>query len=125
MQPNRAHLRLLIVAGIAALWALAVFGRLTYLQLFRYEYYWARAQRQQQRTIEISPTRGAIYDRNMHALAMSIKVDSAFAIPGELKDRDLAAKLLAGALGVPRDVIESRLDSSQNFVWLERKLTPE
>lgn len=125
MQPNRAHFRLLIVAGIAALWALAVFGRLTYLQLFRYEYYWARAQRQQQRTIEISPTRGAIYDRNMHALAMSIKVDSAFAIPGELKDRDLAAKLLAGALGVPRDVIESRLDSSQNFVWLERKLTPE
>jgi cell division protein FtsI/penicillin-binding protein 2 len=125
MQPNRAHLRLLIVAGIAALWALAVFGRLTYLQLFRYEYYWSRAQRQQQRTIEISPTRGAIYDRNMHALAMSIKVDSAFAIPGELKDRDLAAKLLAGALGVPRDVIESRLDSSQNFVWLERKLTPE
>jgi cell division protein FtsI/penicillin-binding protein 2 len=124
MQPNRAHLRLLIVAGIAALWAVAVFGRLTYLQLFRYEYYEARAQRQQQRTIEISPTRGAIYDRNMHALAMSIKVDSAFAIPGELKDRELAAKLLAGALDVPRDVIESRLDSSQNFVWLERKLTP-
>ena len=45
MQPNRAHLRLLIVAGIAALWALAVFGRLTYLQLFRYEYYESRAHR--------------------------------------------------------------------------------
>ena len=116
---------MLIVAGIAALWALAVLGRLTYLQLFRYEYYETRAHRQQQRVIEISPTRGAIYDRNMHALAMSMKVDSAFAIPGELKDRELAAKLLAGALDVPRDVIESRLDSSQNFVWLERKLTPE
>ena len=125
MQPNRAHLRLLIVAGIAALWAVAVFGRLTYLQLFRYEYYEARAQRQQQRTIDIAPTRGAIYDRNMHALAMSIKVDSAFAIPGELKDRELAAKLLSGALNIPRDVIESRLDSSENFVWLERKLPPE
>jgi cell division protein FtsI/penicillin-binding protein 2 len=125
MQPNRAHLRLLIVAGIAALWALAVFGRLAHLQLFRYEYYETRAHRQQQRIIEISPTRGAVYDRNMHALAMSIKVDSAFAIPGELKDRELAAKLLSGALNVPQDVIESRLDSSQNFVWLERKLTPE
>jgi cell division protein FtsI (penicillin-binding protein 3) len=116
---------LLIVAGIAALWALAVFGRLTYLQLFSYEHYEKRAHNQQQRTIEISPTRGAIYDRNMHALAMSIKVESAFAIPGELKDRELAAKLLARALDVPRDVIESRLDSSQNFDWLERKLTPE
>lgn len=125
MQPNRAHLRLLIVAGIAALWAVAVLGRLSYLQLIRYEYYEARAHKQQQRIIEISPTRGVIYDRNMHALAMSVKVDSAFAIPGEIKDRELAAKLLSRALHVPQDVIESRLDSSQNFVWLERKLTPE
>ena len=114
---------MLIVAGIAALWALAVFGRLAYLQLIRYEYYEARANKQQRRTIEISPTRGEIFDRNMHALAMSIKVDSAFAIPGEIKDRELAAKLLSGALNVPQDVIESRLDSSENFVWLERKLT--
>jgi cell division protein FtsI (penicillin-binding protein 3) len=125
MQQNRAQLRLLIVAGVAALWALAVFGRLTYLQLYRYSAYKIIAQRQHQHTVEISPTRGVIYDRNMHALAMSIKVDSAFAIPSELKDRELAAKLLSGALGVPRDVLESQLDSSQNFVWLKRKLTPE
>ena len=125
MQQNRAHLRLLIVAGVAALWALAVFGRLAYLQLYRYSAYKIIAQRQHQHTVEISPTRGVIYDRNMHALAMSIKVDSAFAIPSELKDRELAAKLLSEALGVPRDVLESQLDSSQNFVWLKRKLTPE
>jgi len=116
---------LLIVAGVALLWATAVFGRLGYLQLYRHGDYLLRAQRQQQRIIEISPKRGAIYDRNMHALAMSIKVDSAFAIPNEIKDKQLAAQLLSGVLGIPADLVESRLDSSQNFVWIERKLTSE
>jgi cell division protein FtsI (penicillin-binding protein 3) len=125
MQPTRVHVRLLIVAGVALLWTTAIFVRLGYLQLYRHRDYLIRAQHQQQRTIEISPKRGAIYDRNMHALAMSIKVDSAFAIPSELKDRVLAASLLSGVLSVPRDVMESRLDSSQNFVWVERKLTTE
>ena len=39
-----------------------------------------------------------IYDRNMHALAMSIKVDSAFAMPTEIEDEALAAQLLSGVL---------------------------
>jgi len=116
---------LLIVVGVALLWATAVFGRLGYLQLYRHRDYLLRAQHQQQRIIEISPKRGAIYDRNMHALAMSIKVDSAFAIPNEIKDKALAAQLLSGVLGIPADLVESRLESSQNFVWIERKLTPE
>jgi len=59
MHKNRAHVagsdriaarRLLIVAGVALLWALAIFGRLGYLQLVRHSDYLARAQRQQQRT---------------------------------------------------------------------------
>src|SRR5437899_11452512 len=65
--------RLLIVAGLTLLWITAVFGRLAYLQLFCHSEYLARAARQQQRTIEITPKRGSIYDRNMHPLAMSIR----------------------------------------------------
>ena len=61
-----------------------MFGRLAYLQLVRHGEYLARAQRQQQRTIEITPKRGIIYDRNMHALAMSVPVKSAFAVPAEI-----------------------------------------
>src|SRR3989441_856642 len=75
--------RLLIVGAVAVVWMVAVFGRLGYLQLFRHSEYMARAQRQQRRVIEITPKRGAIYDRNMHPLAMSLQVDSTFAIPSE------------------------------------------
>lgn len=113
---------MVIVAGVALLWITAIFGRLAYLQLYRHGDYLTKALRQQQRMIEISPKRGIIYDRNGQALAMSIKVDSAFAIPSQIKDKALASQLLSGAINVPADVIESRLDSSQNFVWIERKL---
>jgi cell division protein FtsI (penicillin-binding protein 3) len=125
MRQNRVHVRLLIVAGVALLWTTGVFGRLSYLQLIKHGEYLARAQRQQQRTIEITPKRGIIYDRNMRALAMSVPVKSAFAVPVEIADESLAARLLSGVLGVPQDVLETRMASSRSFVWISRKLPPE
>jgi cell division protein FtsI (penicillin-binding protein 3) len=117
--------RILIVGVVATIWMAAVLGRLGYLQLLRHSDYMARAQRQQKRVIEITPKRGSIFDRNMHPLAMSIPVDSAFAVPSELADEQLAARLLSGVLGIPREVLERRLESSRTFVWIARKLPPE
>ena len=86
MHKNRAHVavssrsavnRLLIVAVVTMLWVTAIVGRLGYLQLVRHSDYLTRAQKQQQRTIEITPQRGVIFDRNMHPLAMSVAVKSA------------------------------------------------
>ena len=116
---------MLLVAGVALLWTTGVFGRLSYLQLIKHGEYLARAQRQQQRTIEITPKRGIIYDRNLRALAMSVPVKSAFAVPAEIADESLAARLLSGVLGVPQEVLEARMASSRSFVWISRKLPPE
>ena len=117
--------RMLIVAGLALFWMIAVFGRLGYLQLIQHSEYMTRALRQQQHTIEITPKRGAIYDRNMHPLAMSVPVDSAFAVPSEIKDQPLAARLISGIIGVRQDELEDRLQSSKTFVWIARKLPPD
>jgi cell division protein FtsI (penicillin-binding protein 3) len=125
MQQDRVHVRLLIIAGVAILWMGAVFGRLTYLQLYRHSDYLARALRQQQRTFEITPERGAIYDRNGRPLAMSISVDSAFAVPSEIADENLAARLLSGVINKPKEEIEARFESSRSFAWIARKLPPE
>src|SRR5258706_7362119 len=125
MRQNRVHVRLLMVAGVALLWTTAVFGRLSYLQLFAHGEYLARAQRQQHRTIEIPPKRGIIYDRTMHALAIGVPVKSAFAVPAEIADESMAAGLLSGVLGVPQDVLQARMASSRSFVWISRKLPPE
>ena len=126
MQQNRVQLRLLIIAGFVTLWLGAVFARLGFLQLIEHGDYLARAHRQQQRTIEITPKRGAIYDRNMRPLAMSTEVESAFAIPTELgENKALAAHLLSGVLNVPSDVLETKFNSGATFVWVSRKLPPD
>jgi cell division protein FtsI (penicillin-binding protein 3) len=125
MQQDRVHVRLLIIASAAFLWIAAVGGRLTYLQLYRHSEYLSRALRQQQRSFEITPERGAIYDRNGKPLAMSIPVDSAFAVPSEIADENLAARLLSGVVNKPQEEIEARFQSSRSFVWIARKLPPE
>jgi cell division protein FtsI (penicillin-binding protein 3) len=125
MRQNRAHVRLLIVAGAALFWSTAVIGRLGYLQLVRHTEYLTRALRQQQRTIEITPKRGVIYDRNMRALAISVPVKSAYAVPSEIVDEEMAARLLSGVVNVPADVLLTKFQSSRQFAWVSRKLPPE
>lgn len=125
MDWHRPRVRLLIVAGVAMLWMGAALGRLAYLQLFRYSEYLDRAERQQQRTVEVSPHRGVIYDRNLHELAMSISVDSCFAIPSEISDPDMVARLLSPALNMTADEVSAKLATSSSFAWIARKLPPE
>jgi cell division protein FtsI (penicillin-binding protein 3) len=125
MQQDRVHVRLLILAGVALFWMTAVLGRVAYLQLFRHSEYMARASRQQRRVIEITPKRGAIYDRKMKALAMSMPVQSAFAVPSEVKDVAMASRLLSGVLATPQEEIRAKLEAGGTFVWIRRKLPPE
>ncbi len=115
----------MIVAALAAIWAGAVFGRLAYLQLFRYSEYYSRAQHQQRLIVDVSASRAEIFDRNMNPLAMSVPVDSAFAVPSEIADPDMVARLIGKVLDVPSDEIATRIASSHSFAWIARKLPPE
>jgi cell division protein FtsI/penicillin-binding protein 2 len=117
--------RLLIVAALAMLWTGAALGRLAYLQLFRYSEYYSRAQHQQRLIVEVGASRAEIFDRNMNPLAMSVPVDSAFAVPSEIADADMVARLLGKVLEVSPDEIATRLAASRSFAWIARKLPPE
>src|ERR1700720_4605896 len=125
MDLRNPRTRLLIVAAVAALWTGAALGRLAYLQLFRYSEYYARAQHQQRLIVEVGARRAEIFDRNLNALAMSVPVDSAFAVPSEISDPDMVARLLSKVLGVSAEEISTRLASSRSFAWIARKLPPD
>src|SRR5258708_39884496 len=84
---GRTSNRLMIVACLTPLLISSVFGRLGYLQLIRHSEYLAKAQRQQQHVIEITPKRGAIYARTMPPLATSIPGSSAFPDTSDLADQ--------------------------------------
>jgi cell division protein FtsI (penicillin-binding protein 3) len=103
----------------------AVVGRLAYLQLYCYGDYFAKAQRQQQRTVETSPTRGEILDRKGRELAVSIPMDSVFADPTDITDAGMVARLLSRALDMPASDIEEKIRDASKPVRLAKKLSPE
>jgi len=125
MEQRSPRLRWLVVWVLAVVWMAAVLGRLTYLQLFCYSEYFAKAQRQQQRTFEISPKRGAIYDRKGRELAVSIPMDSCFGDPGEIKDAAMVARLLGPILSIPAEDLEAKIRDAKTPVRLARKVSPE
>lgn len=120
--PAASKTRIVFLGAVAFLWLGLLFGRLVELQVIRHADFSRRAQRQQQRTLEVTPQRGVLYDRNGRELAVSIGVDSVFAVPADVTDPALAARLLAPVLGQEATALEDRLRSDRSFVWLKRKL---
>ena len=125
MEQRNPRLRWLVVWVLAVVWIAVVIGRLSYLQLFSYSEYLAKAQRQQQRIFEISPMRGPIYDRKGRELAVSLPMDSVFGDPAEIADVETVSELLSRVLGVPADDLSEKLREAKTPVRLARKLSPE
>ena len=122
--PLNPRQRLLIFAGILVLWLLIICARLVYLQIFSYGDFVQRAGRQQQRTIDVAPSRGIIYDRSGHELAMSVAVDSIYAVPSDIPDQATAASLLGRILQEDPHELLARMKSSHSFAWIARKVDP-
>ncbi|TAM80637.1 MAG: PASTA domain-containing protein [Acidobacteria bacterium] len=114
-----------LLAGIFMVWMLAIILRLYDLQIIQYVQLLARADRQQQRTVEIAPKRGIIYDRKMHPLAMSLAVDSVYAVPSNIPDSSMEAKLLAPILNLDAKDLGARFKPHSSFCWVKRKITPQ
>jgi len=118
------------VAIFFCFWVGLIATRLVWLQVFRHSDWVEKAERQQQRTFPVAPRRGVLYDRNLHELAMSVEVDSIFAVPSELGDnRANAAEMLAQVVHTdPDDAFTSQQDllarftASKNFAWVARRV---
>ena len=115
--------RSLILGGVLALWMVGLCARLYQLEIMDYVEWVGRAQRQQQRTVEVAPERGTIFDRQMHPLAMSLAVESVYAVPGEIHNRELVANLLAPILDLDQNDLLGRLNTSKSFCWVKRKIS--
>jgi len=128
------RVRFFAVVLFFVLWALAIGSRLFWLQIVRHSDYVERAQKQQQRTFEVAPRRGILYDRNMRELAMTVQVDSIYAVPNEIDDKDKAgyAHTLAAIVhSDPADTqtaeseIAHRIDEGRGFAWIARRVKPD
>jgi cell division protein FtsI (penicillin-binding protein 3) len=122
---NGTNLRLYILSSIFVLWCGVICFRLVYLQVFRYGSFEQRAQHQQQRTEEVSAKRGVIYDRQGRELAMSMSVDSVFAVPTEMPNPASTISLIARITKQDPHELIARCLAAKTFCWLARKPEPE
>jgi cell division protein FtsI (penicillin-binding protein 3) len=113
------------------LWAVTIAGRLFWLQILRHKDFLERAEKQQQRTFEVAPRRGNLYDRNLHALAMTVLADSIYADPAEIDDKQSAARIFSSLVHTDPDearttekAIAQRLSDGRSFAWIARRVTP-
>jgi cell division protein FtsI (penicillin-binding protein 3) len=125
-KPDRTRLerRRRIVAILCFAWFGFIIARLYVLQVIQYTDFLARAEHQQQRTVEVAPPRGAIYDRQMNPLAMSLGVDSIYAVPSELPHPQTVAAQLGPLLKLDSDDLVNHFESSKSFCWVKRRVTP-
>jgi cell division protein FtsI (penicillin-binding protein 3) len=140
-QPDVSIRRTLFVAAFVAFWMLGISARLVYLQVSRHDKLVARAHQQQQDAIEITPTRGAVLDRQERELARTIDTTSVFVAPDEFatekKDSDLqianaiecTANGISSVLGLDKKVLVDQLTEARSngkrFIWIARRIAPE
>ena len=113
--------RLYLLGAILLLWFVAICGRLVYLQIFSYGKFVKQAGHQPQRAIPLAAKRGIIYDRAGRELAMSVMVDSAFAVPSEVKDLPTAISLITRITGDDYNVVLADCRAHKTFCWVARK----
>ena len=123
--PRTPSRRLYIFAALLFVWIFAIGFRLVRLQVVKFGFFEDLAERQRTRTVPVEPRRGNIYDRYGHPLAMSIDVDSVFAVPSEVHDKETTAAMLGKVLNLdPQDILV-RLKMARPFVFIARRIDAE
>lgn len=115
---KRVALLFLVVALIMC----GLVGRLIYVQFFRSGWLLENAVDQRVRDIPVEAKRGTIFDRNGKELAVSINMESVYAIPAEIKNKEQAALELAAILDLDKDRLHKRLNQPSALIWVQRKI---
>lgn len=116
----------MLVLGVFTLAAVALLGRLVYLQMFDNQFLQDQGKERHLRVVQIPAHRGMILDRNGQPLAVSTPVDSIWMNPQETSAVPGRIPQLAHALGVrSHDVMNLlRQNHDKEFVYLVRGLDP-
>ncbi|MGH2691983.1 MAG: hypothetical protein ACRDHM_05725, partial [Actinomycetota bacterium] len=113
------------VIALFTSFALALTGvaiRLVVLHVRDAPTYEALAQAQRLRHIELPAQRGAIYDRSMRELALSLPARAVYADTRLVTDPVATASDIAPILEIPREELIAALVSDDPFVYLARRV---
>jgi len=116
--PRRAW----IIVGLLAFGMMVIVGRLIQLQVFQHNQWLSVAEAIQEQTVELSPRRGTIYDRNGTALAYDVKA-SAIAIDSfNMTNPEAICQILSDELHMSIYNARSLVYQSRYFTWIDRSV---
>jgi len=117
--------RIYIIFSIFILAFSIILVKAYYLQVIKQEEYTKLADSQYEKMIPLIPRRGIIYDRNYQELAVSLEMDSVYARPALIKDKNRVAGQLSPVLNISEDNLKRKLCDKRPFIWLRRMIPPE
>ena len=97
--------------------------KLFLIQVFQSDYLSKKANEQHNLFLELEPARGIIFDRNLRSLSSNLPVESLYAVPDEIENKDKIIKQLSNLLGLSKSYLKDRLNRKKSFIWLARKLS--
>ena len=125
------HHRIMLVMAVLGLLAFVPIGAQLYkLMVAEYDYYAAKALRNQTRTTTVTADRGNIYDRNMNILATSVSVENVYLDPHELKQAGENIGEISSVLGEilgkdPAWIAEQAADLKQRYKQVGSRIDEE
>jgi cell division protein FtsI (penicillin-binding protein 3) len=101
-----------------------VFVRLFILMVLDHEELLQRAEQQYKEVKTLKPHRGAIWDKNMRQMAVSVEAKSLYAVPSKIQNVKGLASKLAPLIGVPEKTLRKKIMSKKEkeFLWIKRKM---
>ncbi len=111
----------MLIVAFLVLWMGGIGVRLVHLQVNKHEWLKQRAASQRTDSRYNKLPRGAIYDRNGRALAMSERIKTLYADPVQIDDTRAAAKVIARAIGVKENTLAAQLADAKA---VEKRFVP-
>ncbi|WP_455714387.1 penicillin-binding transpeptidase domain-containing protein [Anaerosporobacter sp.] len=127
MATNRTYNRrnTFIVFTIILLIAALLMIRLTYIMLYRADYYGVRAQQLHERERPIKAERGVIYDRNKIVIASNKPVCTISVIHSQIKDPETVIKQLSETLGMSEEKVRKRVEKNSSIERIKANVDKE
>ena len=124
------HRIMLVMVLLGVLAFVPIAAQLYKLMVTEYDYYAAKALRNQTRTTTVTADRGNIYDRNMNILATSVGVENVYLDPHELKQAKEDIGKISATLGKilekdPAWIAEQAADLKQRYKQIGSRIDEE
>jgi len=111
-----------VAAAILILCLAVIVGRFFQLQVLQHGTWIAAAASMQERTVELPPRRGTLFDRDGEILAVDVEA-KAIAVDGiNANQPEVLTRILAEELGLAMHEVRELVNRASYFTWIDRRV---